>query len=674
MPATIDFTSSHVVSYREIYQVCQKLQDNRQQISVTGLLGKISRPMVCYLLRHLREKIRRGGLISLAKAEHFPWFTPSSRDALGGAILSVNARLRENLKRNRLPPHVGAWVSGVHQGGCLERGGIIDGDILITFNQQEIRSDQPWPWEENALQGQLDITFIRNDTLQSTTVQALPVLATPAEVLADLATMAGLTLIGEEEEQYQLQKPPRKTTPKPLVSILIHAYSADFFEPALQSALNQSYDNIEIIIGDDNHRGAIKAIVDKYTKQHKKIRYCPTPRHLKGGGSGNRYHCFEQAQGDYIKYLCDDDILLPHCVETMVPILRDNPDVSLVTSYRGTMDHNGKPMCKRKSNLMFVENIRMTGESANNIMLGGLWNYIGEPTVPMFRHMDMASIRPYYDSFNRAEAEWGIDDLYCWASLLSKGDLVFLSDPLSVARTHPGQYGAQDLFRRIGRDESLARILKNAESQGYLQCIDELKIQRKPFVSTPVKPPTETQQLTKWLTLFPSYLPQIIPQLLRQQKIDFCFQACQEITKIWPQWVPALRYQALFANHLKHGSKQELQQQYQQALQNYIFNLCPKKPIAYTGKSYFCFFASARERKVITLLVQGLHPVDSPVDIYVDGNLQKSAVMMKKGKLTFQFVLEATQLGYFFMFTPSDRGSAQSIQQVNILQNKKPKG
>lgn len=91
---------------------------------------------------------------------------------------------------------------------------------------------------------------------------------------------------------------------KPLVSIVIPAYSSRFFAMALQSALGQTYDALEVLVCDDSESEEIEAIVNALDDEPR-VRYVRNARHL--GFVGNLLRAVELARGELVKVLCDDD-------------------------------------------------------------------------------------------------------------------------------------------------------------------------------------------------------------------------------------------------------------------------------------------------------------------------------------------------------------------------------
>lgn len=96
----------------------------------------------------------------------------------------------------------------------------------------------------------------------------------------------------------------------PLVSIVIPCYNSQLFlQQSIASALDQTYNNLEVIVIDDGSTDAsleiIKGFGDKIRNETGENRGAPLAR--------NRG--IELAQGEYIKFLDADDILLPDCIE-----------------------------------------------------------------------------------------------------------------------------------------------------------------------------------------------------------------------------------------------------------------------------------------------------------------------------------------------------------------------
>ena len=115
----------------------------------------------------------------------------------------------------------------------------------------------------------------------------------------------------------------------PLVSICIPTYNGSvYIAEALQSALSQTYQNLEIVVSDDASTDETLAIVQSYVdKTDVPFRVV---HHVPNGIGANWNNCIKNATGVYIKFLFQDDILHPTCVTELVSILEANPNLGLV--------------------------------------------------------------------------------------------------------------------------------------------------------------------------------------------------------------------------------------------------------------------------------------------------------------------------------------------------------
>ncbi len=103
------------------------------------------------------------------------------------------------------------------------------------------------------------------------------------------------------------------------VSILIPLYNAEaYIAEAVESALQQTYQNIEIIIVDDGSTDNSLSIARDYESDKVKVF-----SQLNKGASAARNKAFKLSSGELIQYLDADDILDTHKVEEQVKAFRD---------------------------------------------------------------------------------------------------------------------------------------------------------------------------------------------------------------------------------------------------------------------------------------------------------------------------------------------------------------
>ncbi len=226
---------------------------------------------------------------------------------------------------------------------------------------------------------------------------------------------------------------------EPFISILIPAYNKEYIAATLESAVSQTYKNIEIVISDDSETQDIEKIVKTFSKKDARIRYYKNEKNLGEAGRANYLKVFSLAKGEFIKFLNDDDVLAIDCVAKMADALKQFPDVTLVTSYRKRINAHGEFLADEDYNQKIAEeDTLIDGASAIGKLLGERMNYIGEPTTVMFRKADIEKTRPDIFSFGGRTALRN-GDVTMWVNLLSKGDLIYFTEPLSFFRIHSKQ-------------------------------------------------------------------------------------------------------------------------------------------------------------------------------------------------------------------------------------------
>ena len=104
----------------------------------------------------------------------------------------------------------------------------------------------------------------------------------------------------------------------PLVSIIIPMYNQRdlFLRECIQSAITQTYKNIEIVISDNHSNNNATEILHEFKSLDCRIRIVKPPYFL--NMSENFLFAFNLSEGQYSCYLSSDDILMPNCVEVLI--------------------------------------------------------------------------------------------------------------------------------------------------------------------------------------------------------------------------------------------------------------------------------------------------------------------------------------------------------------------
>ncbi|WP_347904726.1 glycosyltransferase [Pseudomonas purpurea] len=265
--------------------------------------------------------------------------------------------------------------------------------------------------------------------------------------------------------------------PAPLVSIAIPAFSPQFFNAALQSALSQTYTPLEVIVCDDSMGDEIHAIVQACTvPQNLVLRYVRNKQRL--GFQGNLIACAEEATGEYLKLLCDDDQLLPECVARQVQGFIGHDDVSLVIAQRQFCDGDYALLPERLENSSFTSGDTLfKGEDLLDVLESSAVNFLSGLSGALLR---TRQVLEYLPALTQMEAGFVARlDLALFVCLLRRGNLAVVSQVLSFERLHKARLSNQPEVQQAVLTELgwLSQMLavrsgEPAPAPGYARYID----------------------------------------------------------------------------------------------------------------------------------------------------------------------------------------------------------
>ena len=226
---------------------------------------------------------------------------------------------------------------------------------------------------------------------------------------------------------------------KPLVSILMPTYNLiDFFKQALDSALSQTYPNIEILVSDDSTEPSIENFMEEFLAKYDKnkvVKFYKHRKEIEDFGLSNSENLLEKASGKYISFLFNDDLIHKEKVRLMMHFFILEENVSLVTSYRKLIDSSGTQLedsvaTKRISDTLLISN----GEEISRMLFKSGVNFIGEPSTAIFKLENQYSMTSY-----RGHRMYSLVDYAQWLHSLEKGVFVYIPLALNFTRRHEQQ-------------------------------------------------------------------------------------------------------------------------------------------------------------------------------------------------------------------------------------------
>lgn len=229
-----------------------------------------------------------------------------------------------------------------------------------------------------------------------------------------------------------------------LVSICIPTYNGEkYLQESLDSIKLQTYQNIEVIISDDSSKDSTLLICEKFKKEVTFPVYIY--KHTPSGIGANWNYSIENANGEYIKILFQDDVMETDCIEEMMRYLLENK-LEIVVCKRKIIDADSKEVSTGIWYHNFNDLQKPAGiESKDFFVLSkrNLKNYdyerysmdniIGEPCVSLFTKKLVKRVGPFNANLKQ------ILDYEYWLRILIKYDIGIIGRKLMKFRYHDEQ-------------------------------------------------------------------------------------------------------------------------------------------------------------------------------------------------------------------------------------------
>ena len=227
----------------------------------------------------------------------------------------------------------------------------------------------------------------------------------------------------------------------PFVSIVIPAYNAsNYLADAINSALAQTYNNIEIIVVNDGSKdnGATRTVAESFGD---KIRYFEKEN---GGSSSALNYGIKQMKGEWFSWLSHDDLYYPQKIEKEVEFLRtlssENLKYHVIFSAADHVDKDGKIISKplREKSEDFSRKIEAFSD--NRKMIASLTDYT-------FHGCSCLVNRNLFDEIGMLDESLRIvNDAEMWFRVYAAGCKIhYIPDVLVSGRVH-----AKQISRAIG--------------------------------------------------------------------------------------------------------------------------------------------------------------------------------------------------------------------------------
>lgn len=213
-----------------------------------------------------------------------------------------------------------------------------------------------------------------------------------------------------------------------MVSVILPNYNhARFLKERIDSILNQTYENFEIIILDDCSTDDSRKIIDSYYED-------PHISHIvyNETNSGSTFKQWDKgfalAKGEYIWIAESDDVAEPTFLAKLVPELDNNPDVVMSVSGINHIDENGE-IIDLKCPVNFASKRKFKGNDFIKEFMSFRTSIYNASSV-IFRKNILLDIDSIYKTYKSA------GDYLFWIMLLEKGNIIIINERLDLFRRH----------------------------------------------------------------------------------------------------------------------------------------------------------------------------------------------------------------------------------------------
>lgn len=216
---------------------------------------------------------------------------------------------------------------------------------------------------------------------------------------------------------------------KPIVSIIIPTYNmGKFIAEAIESALNQSFTDFEILIGDNLSTDNTLEIIQKFND--KRIRLIKNPTNI--GAIANFNNLINESKGEYIKFLEADDKLHEKCLEKILDIFNQHKPLEMVCTGKFFMDKSSKLIGDFAVTKDYI--IRPPYNSFRILKYG---NEFGTPSDVMVKKQVLDELGVFDDFYETYLNDWDL-----WLRIAKCKKIYLTSFKSCYVRRHDQQMGA----------------------------------------------------------------------------------------------------------------------------------------------------------------------------------------------------------------------------------------
>lgn len=254
-----------------------------------------------------------------------------------------------------------------------------------------------------------------------------------------------------------------KTENGPMVSINLCCYNSEkYLRETLDSIVNQTYKNWELVIINDGSSDSTESIINEYIKQGYRIIY----HYQENSGLGpSRNEALRHSSGEYIAFIDHDDIWKPHKLEKQVSAMEKRPDTAFLYSNYFVLKGKRRFLALRKP------------QPEGHVFESFLYHYPVGILTAMVRRKAIGRLKDLFDKELVLSEEF---DLFL--RLLYDSKAAYIDEPLADYRLHSDMSSIKHMLRFPDEEEYIFKKLENLHPGFENDYSHVLKKRRKELV------------------------------------------------------------------------------------------------------------------------------------------------------------------------------------------------
>jgi glycosyltransferase involved in cell wall biosynthesis len=203
----------------------------------------------------------------------------------------------------------------------------------------------------------------------------------------------------------------------PLISVIIPVYNGEkTIQETIESVLNQTFKDFELLIINDGSQDATLDIVERIKDPRLKVFSCPN-----AGVSATRNRGISLASGEYISFIDADDLWTPDKLEAQLRVLQENPKAAVAYSWTDHIDESGHFFRQGPHS-------NFTGDVYGMLLLS---DFVGNGSNPLIRSQAFTEVGGFDESLIPA-ADWDM-----WLRLAACYEFFAVTSPQILYRISP---------------------------------------------------------------------------------------------------------------------------------------------------------------------------------------------------------------------------------------------